>query len=220
MSFQGQFRPDGIMVDGGGVGGGVVDNVRNRRLHCYEVQFGGKDVIYNSTYGNTGERYANNRAAIYGACRAWIKTGCLPPDPELRRQMLAIRYTYNVRDEILLERKEDLVDEDGNGVSLDDIDALCLTFSYPIAPNRASGGDYPEVDQVVTEWNPYEYERMLTCLAIYAGAWREHTKVPATRTQDSGQSRISMNPHNEQPADPFEFPTSGDSLESVSLGNG
>jgi hypothetical protein len=160
-SFQAQYRPDGIMVDGGGVGGGVVDNVRNRRLYCYEVQFGGKDVIYNTTYGNTGERYANNRAAIYGACRAWVKTGCLPLDPELKRQMLAIRYTFNNKDEILLERKEDLVDEDGNGISLDDIDALCLTFSYPIAPSRQSGGDYPEESTVVTEWNPYNDERML-----------------------------------------------------------
>jgi hypothetical protein len=161
MQFHDQYRPDGIMVDGGGVGGGVVDNIRNRRLHCYEVQFGGKDVIYNSTYGNTGERYANNRAAMYGACRAWLRTGALPPDPELRRQMLAIKYTFNNRDEIILERKEDLVDEDGNGISLDDIDALCLTFSHPIAPNRNAGGDYPHEPEVLSEYDPYEPDRML-----------------------------------------------------------
>jgi len=156
-----QYRPDGIIIDGGGVGGGVVDQVRHRRLHCYEVQFGGKDVIYNTTYGNTGERYANNRAAMYGACRAWLKTGAIPSDPELKRQMLAIRYTYNNRDEIILERKEDLVDEEGNGISLDDIDALCITFAYPIAQSRAAGGDYPHDDLVVTEWDPYSPERML-----------------------------------------------------------
>lgn len=160
VSFHEQYRPDGIMVDGGGVGGGVVDNIRNRRLHCYEVQFGGKDVIYNQS-SISGERYANNRAAIYGACRAWLKGGALPPDPELKRQMLAIRYTYNNKDEILLERKEDLVDEDGNGISLDDIDALCLTFSHPLSPNRDAGGDYPHKSEVQSEWNPYESERML-----------------------------------------------------------
>jgi hypothetical protein len=161
MAFQEQYRTDGIMVDGGGVGGGVVDNIRNRRLHCYEVQFGGKDVIYNSTYGNTGERYANNRAAMYGACRAWLSSGCLPSDPELRRQMLAIRYTFNNKDEIILERKEDLVDEDGGGVSVDDIDALCLTFSHPLAVNDRAGGDYPHKPEVISEYNPYESERML-----------------------------------------------------------
>ena len=161
MLFQDQYRPDGIMVDGGGVGGGVVDNIRNRRLHCYEVQFGGKDVIYNSVYGNTGERYANNRAAMYGACRAWLKTGCLPADPELKRQMLAIRYTFNNRDEILLERKEDLVDEDGSGISLDDIDALVLTFAHPLAANSRAGGEYHQEPEVTSEWDPYSQERML-----------------------------------------------------------
>ena len=157
---QEQYRPDGIMVDGGGVGGGVVDNIRNRRLHCYEVQFGGKDIVYNYA-ATSGERYANNRAAMYGACRAWLKGGCLPNDPELRRQMLAIRYSFNNKDEIILERKEDLVDEDGQGISLDDIDALCLTFAHPLVQNRSAGGDYPHEAEVKSEWNPYESERML-----------------------------------------------------------
>ena len=138
---------------------GVVDNIRNRRLYCYEVQFGGKDVVYNQAT-ITGERYANNRAAMYGACRAWLRGGCLPNDPELRRQMLAIRYTYNNKDEIILERKEDLVDEDGQGIALDDIDALCLTFAHPLIPNASAGGDYPHKSEVVSEWDPYAEERM------------------------------------------------------------
>jgi len=160
MTFNEAYRPDGIMIDGGGVGGGVVDNTRNRRIACFDVQFGGKDVVYNFA-ATSGERYANNRAAMYGACRAWLKGGALPPDPELRRQMLAIRYTFNNKDEILLERKEDLVDEDGNGISLDDIDALCLTFAHPLSPNRNAGGDYPHEPTVTSEWNPYAEERML-----------------------------------------------------------
>ncbi len=125
------------------------------------MQFGGKDVIYNTTYGNTGERYANNRAAMYGACRAWLKTGCLPADPELKRQMLAIRYTFNNRDEIILERKEDLVDEDGQGIALDDIDALCLTFAHPLVANSRAGGDYPHEPEVLSEYDPYSAERMI-----------------------------------------------------------
>ena len=149
---------DGIMVDGGGVGGGVVDNLLERRLHCFDVQFGGKDVIYNSVWGSSGERYANNRAAIYGACRSWLKTGCLPEDPGLRQQMLSIRYTFNKKDEILLERKEDLVDENGYGISVDDIDALCLTFSHPLTRLRPYDRDH--APQVITEWDPYSADRM------------------------------------------------------------
>ena len=160
VNINNQYHADGIMIDGGGVGGGVVDQVRAGRLFCYEVQFGGKDVIHNTIWGNTGEKYANNRAAMYGACRAWLATGAIPNDPELRRQMLAIRYTYNAKDEIILERKEDLVDEDGQGISLDDIDALVLTFSHPLARNANAGGNYPEEPNIESEYNPYDTERM------------------------------------------------------------
>ena len=155
-----QLHADGIMIDGGGVGGGVVDQVRAKRMFCYEVQFGGKDIIHNTIWGNTGERYANNRAAMYGACRAWLATAALPLDPELRRQMLAIKYTYNAKDEIILERKEDLVDEDGNGIALDDIDALVLTFSHPLSRSARAGGDYPQDNLVTSEYDPYSPDRM------------------------------------------------------------
>jgi hypothetical protein len=158
--FNETMRPDGIMVDGGGVGGGVVDNIRQKRIFCYEVQFGGKDVVYNTIWGNTGEKYANNRAAMYGACRAWLRTGAIPNDPELRRQMLAIKYTFNKKDEIILERKEDLVDEDGNGISLDDIDALVLTFAHQLSRNASAGGDHPHTPNVISEYDPYSPERM------------------------------------------------------------
>lgn len=155
------LHADGLMIDGGGVGGGVIDNIRAMHLHCYEVQFGGKDVVSNTVWGNTGERYANNRAAMYGACRSWLRTGALPKDDVLKQQMLAIRYTFNQRDEILLERKEDLVDEDGNGISLDDIDALVLTFAYPLASHAFAGGDHPQKPLIETEWDPFESKRMV-----------------------------------------------------------
>ena len=157
VSSNARLEADGIMVDGGGVGGGVVDNIRHRRLHCYEVQFGGRDVVYNSTWGNSGERYANNRAAMYGNCRAWLKTGCLPNDPGLRQQMLSIRYTFTKKDEILLERKEDLVDENGYGISVDDIDALCLTFAHPLTKKEFTRSGE---EAVVSDWDPYSQERM------------------------------------------------------------
>jgi len=76
--------------------------------------------------------------------------------------MLAIRYTFNNKDEIILERKEDLVDEDGQGISLDDIDALVLTFAHALVPNRDAGGDHLRENLVTTEYDPYAPERMLT----------------------------------------------------------
>ncbi len=155
-----QWHPDGIFIDGGGVGGGVVDQVRNLRLFCYEIQFGAKDQITGVVFDNQGERYANMRAAMYGAVRSWIKTGLLPPDPDLRTAMLAIRYTFNVRDEIQLVSKEDLMD-DNPGLILDDLDALALTFGGPLAPNAFAGGEHPRKSMVETDWDPYSKERMI-----------------------------------------------------------
>lgn len=162
FNYHSSYRPDGIMIDGGGVGGGVVDNVRNQRLHCYEVQFGGKDDVGGSPWGITGERYANKRAAMYGACRGWLKTGAIPNDPELKTAMLAIRFTYNNKDEILLVPKEDIM-EDNPGVILDDLDALVLTFAYPVEANPAAGGPHVELEKPTAahEYDPFAAERMV-----------------------------------------------------------
>jgi hypothetical protein len=153
---------DGLLIDGGGVGGGVVDQTRRRNLHCYEIAFGGRDLIYNTIWGNDGEKYANNRAYMYGACRAWLRTGAIPDDPELKRQMLAIKYTFNNKDEILLERKEDLEDEDGTPISVDDIDGLVLTFSHAIARAEAGAhaGTASNENRAEFEYDPFSTERL------------------------------------------------------------
>lgn len=149
------WRPDGIFIDGGGVGGGVVDNCRNQRLFVLEVQFGGKDDITGVVFDNAGEKYANKRAAMYGAARAWLKGGMLPNDDQLRSAMLAIRYTFNKRDEIQLVSKEDIMEDNPNLV-LDDLDAFVLTFGGPLARNALAGGDHPHKSLVEHEYDPIE----------------------------------------------------------------
>lgn len=154
-----EWRPDGIFIDGGGVGGGVVDQCRQQRLIVNEVQFGGKDIITGVVFDNAGEKYANMRSAMYGAVRAWIKTGALPFDENLRKAMLCIRYTFNKKDEIQLVSKEDLL-EDNPDVVFDDLDALATTFGGPIAKNAFAGGEFPHAPIVETEWDPFSAERM------------------------------------------------------------
>jgi hypothetical protein len=156
-----QWRPDGIFIDGGGVGGGVVDQCREKRLFVWEVQFGGKDDITGATTNTTGEKYANKRAAMYGALRAWLSTGMLPPIPELRTAMLAIKYTFTKKDEIQLTSKEDILDENPD-LDLDTLDALCLTFGGPLHRNAFAGGDHPhpQVNKAEFEYDPYSEERM------------------------------------------------------------
>jgi hypothetical protein len=172
-----QYRTDGIFIDGGGVGGGVVDNVRQLHLYCYDVQFGAKDDVGGWATGNDGEKYANKRAAMWGAMRAWIKTGALPSDADLRAQLTGLTYTYNLQGAIQLEKKEDMAKR--GLLSPDRADALALTFAYPLASHAWAGGDHivskplieheydpfarakaPTGPPVNADYNPFEMERL------------------------------------------------------------
>lgn len=153
------YNTDGIFIDGGGVGGGVVDNVRNMHIYCFDVQFGSKDDVGGSTYGIDGEKYANKRAAMWGALRSWIRQGAIPNDPELKAQLIGPTYTYNIRNEILLESKEDMMKR---GVeSPDRADALALTFAYPLSAHSRAGGVHQQKPDVEHEYDPFDPKRMV-----------------------------------------------------------
>lgn len=155
-----ELHADGIFVDGGGVGGGVVDNIRNKHLFCYEVQFGAKDSVPHIIFGSAGEKYANMRSGMYGACRAWLENASLPSDPELAKQFRAIKYTLNKADQIQLISKEDMLKLEPD-LELDDIDALVTTFASALQPHENAGGDHPQKPLVQSEYDPFSPERMV-----------------------------------------------------------
>lgn len=154
-----QYHVDAIFVDGGGVGGGVVDQLRALHLFCFDVQFGSKDDNPGFATGNEGERYANKRAAMWGALRAWLKGGAIAGDADLRAQLVGPTYTYNLKSEILLEKKEDMMKR---GLESPDLaDALALTFAYPVAAHANAGGEGPHKSLVESEYDPFSPERMV-----------------------------------------------------------
>jgi hypothetical protein len=128
-----QYGADAVFVDGGGVGGGVVDRLRQMHIPVTDVQFGSKPDDTGYLTGDEGVRYANKRAEIWGSMRAWLKSGgTIPPDQELRQQLTNLQYAFNVRNEIQLEKKEDMKKR---GLSSPDIaDALALTFAQFVGP--------------------------------------------------------------------------------------
>ncbi|MDR3436242.1 terminase [Telmatospirillum sp.] len=159
-SAQGTTGADGVFIDGGGVGGGVVDNVRALGLHCWDVQFGGADDVGGAATGNSGEVYANKRAAMWGAMRAWIRAGgVLPHDPDLRAQLIAPMYGLDAKGRIQLEKKEDIMRRLGSDRSPDRADALALTFAYPLQ-SRAMTDAFGRKPGCEFEYNPFAEERM------------------------------------------------------------
>ncbi len=141
----------GIFVDEGGLGAGVVDRLR---------QLGARYVV-GVNFGSGAERwdadgakplYANKRAEIWGNLRDWLKTGCLPPDPELRADLTGIEYGYNAKGEIQLEKKEDMKKR---GLASPDIgDALALTFAAP-ATSFAWDLEVPVQEYCITKYDLY-----------------------------------------------------------------
>jgi hypothetical protein len=132
-----RYKVDAIFVDGGGVGGGVVDRCRQIGLKVTEVQFGGRSdraqVDQDRPVG-----YANKRAEIWGAMRDWLPGGAIDNDPELIADLIGIEYGYVLRDgrdAIQLERKEDM--KRRGLASPDNADALALTFAYPVVARSA-----------------------------------------------------------------------------------
>jgi hypothetical protein len=150
-----RFPVAAIFIDGGGVGGGVVDRCRQIGLNVTEVQFGARSD--RPPIGNDRAiGYANKRAEIWGAMRDWLPGGAIDNDPELIADLTGIEYGYVLRDgrdAIQLERKEDM--RRRGLASPDNGDALALTFAYPALSSSVSR--YRRSDRNrEREWNPFD----------------------------------------------------------------
>ena len=145
-----ELRADAIFVDGGGVGGGVVDRLRQLQVPVWDIQFGAKSDA--NQLESDGIRYANKRAEIWGAMKEWLKGGCIPDDRQLLEELAGPQYGYNVRNEIQLESKEDMKKR---GLWSPDVaDALALTFAYPVIPSAMAGGPQTSKQPTVPDYDP------------------------------------------------------------------
>lgn len=153
------FQPDAIFVDGGGVGGGVVDRLRQLRVPCIEIQFGSESDRNHPEEPST--KYANKRAEMWGFMRKFLREGAIPELEDLRDQLVGPQYGFNNKDAIQLERKSDMKKR---GVPSPDIaDALALTFAYPVMPNLNAGfegADTLRGPSVKTSYDPFSEKSM------------------------------------------------------------
>ncbi|MCF8533389.1 MAG: terminase [Reyranella sp.] len=132
-----QYRADAIFVDEGGLGGGVVDRLRQLQApNVIGVNFAGRPDGWAPE--GTGPLYANKRAEIWGRLRDWLKAGAITDDPALAQDLGSLEYGYDARNAIQLERKEDMKKR---GLASPDLgDALALTFAQPVHPGWRRGG--------------------------------------------------------------------------------
>lgn len=153
-----------VFVDGGGVGGGVVDQLRSMGVPVFEVTFGGKSDYIDVQ--NIGVKYRNKRTEIWGSMRSWLVTGCIPSEIPMLEQSLADELSitgYKIlgEDVIGLETKDEL--KRRGEKSPDASDALACTFAYPsVIPSEVYERN-PRLQQknnAYTDINPYDrYEK-------------------------------------------------------------
>lgn len=147
-------------VDEGGVGGGVVDRLRELRAPVIAVDFGSKPDGVNE---DRGIKYANKRAEIWGALKDWLSYGAIHErvkglEVTLVDELTAPNYGLNIREEILLEAKKEMR---RRGVPSPNIaDALATTFAFPALDLDFSGVMNSITPIYVPDYNPYSKEMM------------------------------------------------------------
>ena len=115
--------PDAVFVDGGGVGGGVVDRLKMLGYRVIEVQSGEK--------ARDEERYLNRRVEMWDAMREWLVYGCIDRDEALIDDLTNPEYSIHLKGQLKLESKDAM--RKRGLASTDDGDALALTFAEPVA---------------------------------------------------------------------------------------
>ena len=135
----------GIFVDGGGIGGSVVDQLRSLGHNPFEVQFGGSPT--------DGQTYRYKSDEMWGTMRDAIATRLvLPSDLEgLKDQLTQREFGYTlVGDKIHLETKKDMK---ARGVDSPDLaDALALTFAMEVAPRRV---EESPAQTMLSDYDPF-----------------------------------------------------------------
>lgn len=122
-----EFDPDAVFIDAVGVGGPVVDRLRQL----------GHNVIPVSGAEKSAQRmYFNKRAEMWGAMREWLQTGgSIPKHEALERQLIQQEYGLSERELIQLVGKKEM--KNMGCESPDYADALSFTFAYPVSIDDA-----------------------------------------------------------------------------------
>ena len=122
-----EHKPVLVVIDEGGVGGGVVDRLKEQRYkEVRGVNFGNKS--------RQPLMWGNKRAEMWGAMRDWLKTASLPSDRLLKSDLISPLVKPDSKGAMFLESKKDMK---ARGLqSPDAADAICVTFAFPVSSTR------------------------------------------------------------------------------------
>ena len=127
-------QPRCCVIDGDGVGGGVVDYVNTYLPERWQERHKGPlpetfhlQEFHGGASPNDPFMYFNKRAESWGKMRTWLETADIPDDPELAQDLTAPEYFFSAKNQIQLERKEDM--KKRGLASPDGGDMLAMSFA-------------------------------------------------------------------------------------------
>jgi hypothetical protein len=121
------YSPDMVFLDEIGVGGGVIDRLRQLGYTVVGVQAGAKPDPENAHI------YVNKRIEMWDRMREWLRTADIPKDDDLIADLAGPEYFYTTTSKMQLESKDDMK---RRGVaSPDSGDALAMTFAHVVTPS-------------------------------------------------------------------------------------
>ena len=132
--------PDIIVIDGTGIGGGVVDYMRQLGHDNVVEAHGGEEALDKKIF-------INKRIEMWDRMRQWLDGADIPDDPQLVIDLTTPEFAFQEKTQKMkLESKEDMKKRGAD--SPDSGDALALTFYHnvPIKSQFASEASYePEI---------------------------------------------------------------------------
>lgn len=144
------YRPDAIVVEATGVGGGLIDIMRDRGYKVIEVHPGAA--------ANDPNLYINRRAEYWSIMRDWLfEEGCIDDQPELFTELTTILYSLDRHEQrVKLEPKEEM--KKRGLQSPDDADTLALTFAVRVARRDRHRDRTPGTKgRAITEYDEMNY---------------------------------------------------------------
>lgn len=117
-------RPRVMFVDGAGVGGGIVDRLRQLgHKNVIDVNFGRKAA--------DAQQFMNVKSECWARMRDWLDGGCIPQSDRLRDDLTGIEYAFDKAGRLKLESKDDM--KKRGLPSPDWAEALALSFANEVA---------------------------------------------------------------------------------------
>lgn len=118
-----EYKPALVVIDEGGVGGGVVDRLNEQRYKIRGVNFGNKS--------KNPLMFGNKRAEMWGVMKDWLKTASIPKERLLKSDLISPKIQPDSKGTIFLESKKSM--KSRGLASPDAADALAVTFAFPVA---------------------------------------------------------------------------------------